>query len=136
MGIKIFLESNGSLPKHLAEIISLIDIVSMDIKLPSASGGGFNIKENTEFLEIAFNKEVFVKVITVPETTIKEIDDAAKIVAGVHEDIPFIIQPATMPHSIKHKPSMELLFAWHNVAKKRLKNVRVIPQVHKVLGAL
>ena len=35
---KIYLETNGVLPDHLAEIIDLIDIIAFDIKLPSATG--------------------------------------------------------------------------------------------------
>ena len=134
--IKIFLETNGVLPKYLEEVIDLVDIVAMDIKIPSATGSSFNLKENREFLEVAYSKEVFVKVVVVPETTITEIDEAAKIVENIDPNIPLVIQPATQAHSVKHRPSIQNLLAWQLTAKKRLKTVRVIPQVHKALGIL
>src|SRR5258708_1168974 len=36
-GKKIYLDTNGNLPKALAEIIKDIDIIAMDIKLPSST---------------------------------------------------------------------------------------------------
>lgn len=135
-GITVFLETNGTLPKYLEEVINEIDIISMDIKLPSSSGGTFQLKEQKEFLETAFLKEVYVKVVVVPGTSVKEIDDAAKLVESVDPSIPLVIQPATPTNKIKHRPAIQELFALHTVAKKRLKTVRVIPQMHKVMGIL
>ncbi len=135
-GIIVYLETNGTLPNHLLEIIDLVDIISMDIKIPSASLSDFNKKDNLSFLEISKLKEVFVKVVVVPDTTVKEIDDVSLIISQVDDKIPLIIQPATPSSKIKHRPSAEKLLSWHAVAKRRLKNVRVIPQVHKVLGVI
>lgn len=132
---KVYLETNGTLPKHLEEVIDLIDIVSMDIKIPSATGGTFLAREHKEFLETAYTKEVFVKIVVVPESNIREIDEAVKIVAAIDEKIPLVIQPATPSRTIKHLPKITDLLAWQAFAMKSLKDVRVIPQVHKVLQA-
>lgn len=134
--LKIFLETNGTLPKHLEEIIDLVDIVAMDIKIPSASESAFSMKENLQFLEVAYTKEVFVKIVVVAETNAKEIDDAAKLIASVDDNIPLIIQPVTPTSKVKHKPQGAQLLALQAVAKRTLNNVRVIPQVHKMLGVL
>lgn len=132
--INIYLETNGALPKYLEEIIDHVDIISMDIKIASASGGSFSLKENKEFLEVAQSKEVFVKIVVVPETNIKEIEEASRLIASINPDIPLVIQPATLTHKIKHRPQASDLLAWQAVAKRNLKNVRIIPQIHKMLG--
>lgn len=133
LGLPIYLESNGILAGHLEEIIELVDIIAMDIKLPSASGLAEYWKEHQCFLEVAFLKELFVKIVVTKETTAKEIDTAAALIAGISEKIPLVLQPVTPAGTIKHRPSGEQLLAWQSVAKRKLKEVRVIPQVHRVL---
>lgn len=134
--IKVYLETNGTLPQNLEEIIDFIDIVAMDIKLPSACNGSDYFKEHKLFLEIAYTKEVFVKVPVVPTTTIKEIDTAAKLVAEIDDSIPLVIQPVTPNKIIKHMTHFQNLLAWQTISRKSLKNVRIIPQIHKFLGIL
>ena len=67
-GLLTYLETNGTLPRELAQIIKWCDIIAMDMK-PSSSTGDRNFyKEHEEFLKIAVQKEVFVKVVVTPET--------------------------------------------------------------------
>jgi organic radical activating enzyme len=131
----VYLETNGVLPKHLEEIIDLVDIVSFDIKLPSATGLSPYWKEHKAALEVAYTKQVFTKVIVTKESKPKEIDEAATLIAEIDPDIPLIIQPVT-PHGHIKRPLPEELFAFHAIAKRKLKQVRVIPQVHKLSGLL
>ena len=37
-GLKVYLETNGTMPERLSEIIGHVDTVAMDVKLPSISG--------------------------------------------------------------------------------------------------
>jgi 7-carboxy-7-deazaguanine synthase len=134
--LPIYLETNGVLPDHLAEVIDQLDILSMDIKLPSATGLSPYWKEHKKALEIAYMKEVFVKMVFTRESKIKEIDEAVSLIAEVDEKIPLILQPITPHGPIKHRPNPDQMIAFHNVAKRKLKTVRVIPQVHKILGVL
>jgi 7-carboxy-7-deazaguanine synthase len=134
LGLPIYLETNGVLPDHLAEIIDLVDIVSMDIKLPSATGLSPYWKEHKKALEIAYMKEVFVKIVFTRESKVKEIDEAVSLIAEVDDKIPLVLQPVTPHGPIKHRPNPDQMIAFHNVAKRKLKIVKVIPQVHKVLG--
>lgn len=134
--LPVYLETNGVLPDHLNELIDLIDIIAMDLKLPSATGLSPYWQEHKKFLEIAYLKEVFVKVVIAKETKIMELDEAAKIVAAVDEKIPLVIQPVTPHGPVKHRPEAGQLLAFYTAAKRHLKNVRVIPQVHKQLGLL
>ncbi|MBI5699745.1 7-carboxy-7-deazaguanine synthase QueE [Candidatus Saganbacteria bacterium] len=133
--LPIYLETNGVLPKHLEEIIDLVDIVSFDIKLPSATGLSPYWKEHKAALEIAYTKQVFTKVVVTKESKPKEMDEAATLIAEIDAEIPLIIQPVT-PHGHIKRPLPEELFAFHAIAKRKLKQVRVIPQVHKLSGLL
>lgn len=133
--LPIYLETNGVLPDHLAEVIELVDIIAMDMKLPSATGLSPYWKEHKKFLETAYMKEVFVKIVFTKGSKIVEIMEAAGIIAGVDDKIPLVLQPVTPHGGIKHRPGMEEVIAFHTAAKRKLKNVRVIPQVQKVIGA-
>jgi len=136
VGLPVYLETNGVLPDHLAEVIELIDIVAFDLKLPSATGLSPYWKEHKKTLETAYLKEVFVKIVFTRESKVKEIDEAVSLVADIDEKIPLVLQPVTPFGPVKHRPNPDQLVAFHNVAKRRLKEVRIIPQVHKMLGAL
>ncbi len=133
---KVYLETNGVLPDRLAEVIELVDIVAMDVKLPSATGQSAYWKEHRKFLETAYLKEVFVKIVVTKESNVKEIDEAAALIAEVDDKIPLVIQPVSPHGPVKHRPGAEELLAFHTVAKRKLKEVRVIPQLHKIAGLL
>jgi len=132
--LKTYLETNGTLPDHLAEVIDYLDIIAMDMKLPGATGLSDYWKEHRKFLETAYLKEVFVKLIFTKETKIKEVDEAVSIIAALDDKIPLVLQPATPHGQIKHFPDAEHVFSFFNTAKRKLKHVRVIPQSHKVIN--
>ncbi len=133
-GLPIYLETNGVLPKHLAEIIDLVDIVSLDFKLPSSTGLSSYWAEHKASLEISYLKEVFIKMVVTKETKVVEIDEAASIISSIDPEIPVILQPVTPHGNIKHRPNAEEINSFFSVAKRKLKKVRVIPQMHKVLN--
>jgi len=136
LALPVYLETNGVLPDHLSEVIDLVDIVSFDLKLPSATGLSPYWKEHKRALEIAFLKEVFVKMVFTRETRTKEVMDAVALVAEVDERIPLVLQPVTPHGPIKHRPHSDQILAFQAIAKRRLKEVRVIPQVHRIFGVL
>ena len=134
--LKVYLETNGTMPERLSEIINLIDIVAMDIKLPSVTGASDRLAEHKKVLEIAKQKDVFVKVVCGKDSKPLEIESAAKAVEEIDSSIPFILQPVTPTKTIKHGPSAEQILLFQAIAKRRLIDVRIIPQVHKLLGQL
>jgi 7-carboxy-7-deazaguanine synthase len=136
LDLPIYLESNGVLPDHLSEIIDLIDIVSFDIKLPSATGLSPYWKEHKKALEIAYLKEAFVKIVFTRESKAKEMDEAVSLIAEIDEKIPLVLQPVTPHGPVKHRPNPEQIMAFHTIARRKLKKVKVIPQVHKIFGVL
>ena len=131
-GHKIYLETNATLPEQLASILQWIDIVSADIKLPSFTGKADIPEEHQEFLKVAKEKDLFVKVVVTDETIMDEISRAVDIVRGVDINIPLIIQPAMKNE--RPMENQERLLDFHDYAAKRLTTVRLIPQIHKFMG--
>ncbi len=68
------------------------------------------------------------------ETKPKEIDEAVSLMAEVDKSIPLVLQPVTPHGGIKHRPSLEQLFSFHAIARRKLEKVRIIPQMHRQLG--
>jgi organic radical activating enzyme len=132
-GIRCQLETNGTLPERLGEVIEEIDFVSMDIKLRSATGAESPWDAHLRFLEIAQRKPVWVKVVVSAATTPGEIGEAAALVSAVNPGIPMIIQPVTPRGGVKG-PEGRLLISLQEEARRRLHTVRVIPQMHIMLG--
>lgn len=129
-----YLETNGTLPDRLEEVIELVDIIAMDYKLPSATKCGDYRNEHSKFLETAMLKDVFVKAVFSKNTTVQEIDDMSSLIASGDESIFLVLQPASPSRGFKSVPTPEQCLSFHSVAKRRLKNVLVIPQSHKVMG--
>ena len=127
--LKIYLETNGLLPAHLSEVIDLVDIIGMDIKLPSVAGVKPFWDLHRDFLKMASKREVFVKVVVDSMVAEDELMLAAELVHSVDVNIPFIIQPRT-PIDMDAGSLLRL----QEIVTRALLDVRVIPQVHKFLN--
>jgi len=133
-GLKIYLETNGTLPEKLREIIDLVDIVAMDFKLPSSTKNRSYWKDHLEFLKIASRKKVFVKVVVTPDTKKSDIEQAIALVKKVDAKIPFVIQPASPVKKIdKAVPSRRLKEFFDVSLKNGVKDTHVMPQMHKIV---
>ena len=132
--LPIYLETNGTLPESLAAGIDQLDYVSMYFKLPSASGCAPLWDTHRKFLEVAVQREVFVKVIVVPETSAEEINMVCQTILAVDQSIPLILQPVTR----NGKPAVpaQVLLKFQEQAARLLGDVRVIPQTHVFLKLL
>ena len=129
----IYLETNGSLYKALPKIIEHVDIIAMDFKLPSSTLGLPLWKEHERFLRISSRKEVFVKSIITQNTTSEDIIRMIKIVGSVSDEIPIVLQPATVSDNNK-KVTRNRLSELRDIAKKTMRRVEIIPQIHKEMG--
>ncbi len=132
-GFKVYLETNGTLCDNLKEIIGLVDIVSMDIKLPGASEGKVFWGEHKEFLKVALKKEVNVKIVVSLSTKEEEFFRAVDLLRGIDRNILLVIQPVSSKNGVE-PPSVKKLFRFHDIAGRYLREVRIIPQIHKILG--
>lgn len=126
---RIYLETSGVHYAEMRALAGLIDVVSMDIKLPSATGQTALWDEHRKFLSATEGTERFVKTVVTNRTPPEEVLVAARLVAEQDRTVPFIIQPASGPLS----PRVEALILFQDIALEILEDVRVIPQVHKML---
>lgn len=126
----IYLETNGIHHDRMAELAGLMDIVSMDMKLPSATGERPRWEEHRKFLSAAASAGLFVKVVVTGTTTDEDVSTAARLLAGHDRRLPFIIQPC----GGNFAPAPGDLVRFQHLALSVLEDVRVIPQMHKVLG--
>jgi organic radical activating enzyme len=125
------LETNGMLPNRLRQVVSLLDIISMDIKLPSNSGEPGFWDAHARFLEIAAGK-AYVKVLVDRNTDPGEVERAASLVKNTAPATPLFVQPITDPDGACALPisSLQVFFA---ASRRHLSDVRVLPQTHKML---
>jgi 7-carboxy-7-deazaguanine synthase len=133
-GRRFYLETNGTLPRELQRVVHLVQTVAMDIKLPSAAGQPHDPALARDFLAVARKRDTFVKVVVTDQTTSREVADAAQIVASVGRRIPFVIQPVTPVSSAMRSPSPGQVLDLQGAALALLDDVRVIPQIHKLIG--
>lgn len=133
-GFKVYLETNGTLADNLAEVIGYLDTLSIDIKLPSVSNNRPCWDRHKRFLEVAFEKEFFVKVVVSDSVDIAEFDKATALLRDMSFEIPFVIQPETKKGSCALNISADNILSLQERALKALNKVYVIPQAHKMLG--
>ncbi|HOD12974.1 MAG TPA: 7-carboxy-7-deazaguanine synthase QueE [Candidatus Omnitrophota bacterium] len=126
----IYLETNGILVQELKDVIHLVDIIAMDIKLPSVTGQGSFWKEHERFLRVAKAKDVFVKIVVGLATPLSEIARAAKLASCINRDIVFILQPQ---HDELGAKLLQHCFAAQEKALRSLSDARVVAQMHKLL---
>lgn len=130
-----YLETNGTLPGELEKIIADVDIIAMDFKLPSSTGERPFWKEHGDFLKIASAKKVFVKAVVTERTSGADIERAVRLVRNLKENVPLILQPATPVRQADKEVDKKTLLKFLEIgSKNRLENIRVIPQVHKILN--
>jgi 7-carboxy-7-deazaguanine synthase len=143
-GLPVYLETGGHRPRQLAMVLPYIDSVGMDIKLPSVSGERY-WKEHAEFLKRCLDArvEVFVKLIVSQKTDPDELIQAAELVAACDPSVPVFMQPVTtidlsdkLGCDPAQAPDPERVLSWQALMKRHLKQVRVIPQTHKMIGQL
>lgn len=128
---KIFLETNGTLYKELEKIISALDIISTDIKLPSVTDKNY-FDLHKKFIEIARQKDLYIKIVVSNETSEDEFISALDLIP---KNILLIIQPVTPVNNVKIASAEKILY-FQSLALKKLSDVRVIPQSHKIMGVL
>lgn len=131
----IYLETNGTLPEKLAEIIDLLAMVSMDIKLESSTGVVTPWELHHSFLQLATQKTVYVKIVITSQTRSEEIKKAAKLLSSVNPEIELVLQPVT-PKGGCQTPTANKILQFQNIALDHLTSVRVIPQTHLMMGQL
>lgn len=139
LGLRSYLETNGQRVEELESVIDGIDIVAMDVKLPSSQplAPGFDgaafLARSLAFLQVARRREVFVKVVCAAGTEAEEIEAVAQGIAEQSRDLLLVLQPATPRGPEEAVPAAQLL-RLQELAARSLAEVRVIPQCHRMMG--
>lgn len=127
---KIYLETNGTLYNELKKIIDYVDIIAMDIKVPSATGMPELFDKHEEFIKIGTEKELFLKVVFNEKITEDEINKISSLASKYKLQI--ILQPESKNDSIKNNADTIRTIFYKFINK--YENIRLIPQVHKFLN--
>ncbi len=131
-GLATHLETNGTLYRELGRLKGGVDVIAMDIKLPSSTGGRAFWAEHMKFLAVAPEK-TFVKTVVTSKTSSAEFKKAVNVAAKVRKSTPFFIQPATPGGGVR-PPSRAKLDSFYRLAALKLEDVRILPQLHKQWG--
>lgn len=133
---KVYLETNGTLPSEMAKVTEWVDIVAMDIKLPSSTGIEKDVWPlHSEFLAQCSGKEVLLKAVITDATTIEDIKQFAGLLRSFGKEVPVILQAVTNGDGEGKSPDEEMLFFFKEYIKKEtsLRPV-VLGQMHKCMG--
>jgi organic radical activating enzyme len=136
-GLATYLETNGTLPDALEPIVGCFNHVAMDIKLESATGEATDWAAHRRFLEILSLRAKQVKIVVAAGTTDGELRRAAEIIVLSRLPMAVVLQPVTPVGGVR-PPSPERLLAMQRLLwgllPSGLRDIRVIPQVHKLIG--
>jgi organic radical activating enzyme len=136
IGQRTYLETNGTLPMALQEVVPWIDTIAMDLKPPSATADRAMWREHEEFLRIGTQagRDLFVKIVVTRQTRDNELQQAFQLVAKIDARIPVVLQPVTPWGFVQESVDEDQLARWCLRAEEILTDVRIIPQVHRMLG--
>lgn len=146
----VLLETSATLPDRLASLLPLVNILSLDLKLPSNTGerglwkeqeaclrlacDGFASAPAAASAQLAPRREVYVKIPVDDETDAAEVERGAEIVGRVAPGVALFLQPLVSPRDGRFLLSPGRLETFHALASRHCYDVRVLPQLHKVLG--
>lgn len=130
-GFRNYLETNGTLYEELKEVIDLVDIVAMDIKLPSSTGMSCCWRAHRKFLEVASAKEVFVKAVICEESSKRDFLESLRIMENAGKDAVLVLQPNSFQRGEALNGKLEFL---KELSIQAGVTSCVIPQLHKIAG--
>ena len=130
-GYKNYLETNGVLHSALEDVIDYLDIVAMDLKLPSSTGLKDFWHHHRRFLEVASKKEVFLKMVICQSTNEEDLREGLRLIKEVNKALILVLQPNTYEDS---DPMREKLELFKDIARDNHITACIIPQLHKRIG--
>jgi organic radical activating enzyme len=134
INLRAYLETSGILWKPLQEIVDWIDVVAMDVKPASVTKERSFINEHEEFLKISLKKETFIKMICSKEIDLEEFKELCLMIKDLSLTVPLILQPISGEIEGHDDPAlMSLLGELQTIALGMLKDVRIVPRLHKIL---
>ncbi len=144
-GLRVHLETHGLATDALQQAHPHLDFVSMDWKLASdvrrVSDRGREVPdfhdEHARFLGALDDEvEACVKIVVTPRSTRAEIETACRRIAAVRPGTTLVLQPVSPTGGVAEAPSLDAMMGHVEACASLLRDVRLIPQTHKVYGAL
>ncbi|MDP7032875.1 MAG: 7-carboxy-7-deazaguanine synthase QueE [Planctomycetota bacterium] len=133
-GLQIQLETNGHFPKRLESVGPNIDLIAMDIK-EKCDGG--QLETSLRFLEVAkLSSRVYLKMVVRPSPDIAHFVQTARSVSQIDPNIPLVLMPVTPFGPIHSPPTPQEILHLQERLLQEHREVRVIPQTHKITGQL
>jgi len=144
LGFRILLETEGGLPDRLEKVLPFVDAVAADIKLPSTTGEPLDWEEAERFLRLVAEAPVqaCVKIVVTTDIDESEFARAIELLAQLQTSqndfrklcpMALILQPVTPARFVTETPGTELLLRLASLAQQKLSDVRIVPQVHKLM---
>jgi 7-carboxy-7-deazaguanine synthase len=130
-GFKNYLETNGVLHTALEDVIEYVDVVAMDVKLPSSTGLKDFWHHHRRFLEVASKKEVFIKMVICQNTHEDDLKEGLKLIKEINNFLILVLQPNTMEESEAMAKKLE---RFKEIAGEDRITTCIIPQLHKKIG--
>ncbi|MDX1763678.1 MAG: 7-carboxy-7-deazaguanine synthase QueE [bacterium] len=129
--IPTYLETNGTLWGQLEGVVDRLDMISMDMKLPSATGEAADWEAHRRFLAVGGGGIVQIKLTFGDLPDESELQRAVDLVADADPGIPLVLQPV---HGMERPVGwVHHLLTLQARCMEKLETVRVIPQTHKLL---
>ena len=134
--LPILLETAGIWPKRLERLLPYVAIVSLDFKCPSNTGERARWDEHEACLTaaVAAGRDVYVKMPVDAGTAPDEVTRGARLVAAAGRPVPLLLTPLTSPDGGRMLIDAGGLERLHAAASREHDDVRILPQLHKVLS--
>jgi len=139
-GIRTYLESACYDAARFAKVLPYIDLVKVEFKLKDSKvvdekHYGSLLRSELDCLKLAIGsgKTTYIKVVVTNSSSLKEFKELVHEVFRVAkpaEIAGFIIQPS---YKID-EPTLDVLFGFYDAVYPLYDQVRVVPQLHKVIG--
>lgn len=129
---KILLETSGIETRALTQVIGDIDLVSLDIKIPSATKERAYWKEHQEFLEVAQKKSHYMKVVYDESLQLEEIEALINLLENF-PNTDMYMQPIS---PLRNRDMQKCIQHYFQLAQLFPNRIRFLPQMHKMASLL
>lgn len=131
-GYKNYLETNGTLYNELGEVIDYVDIVAMDLKLPSSTGLSDFWHQHRRALKVASQKETFLKMVVCHSTKEEDVIEGLKLIREVNQFLILVLQPNSYEDYEQIKDKLE---RFKDISRDNNITACIIPQLHKKIAS-
>ena len=130
----VSVETRGTLWEAIEKVREGVDCILMDIKVPSAARCEPLWEEHREFIRAAGKTRIVFKVVADEHFTDEEIEKVTRTVRSRTQPAPVVLQPVTRKTGRVDPRAVERLIEAQSVMLATLDDVRVLPQIHPILG--